>query len=377
MTRGSLKAYLNYCSQRLESLQSNTQTFTNMHKAVSDLDKKSEKSHNELHTNYMMYYEECHGKWNHLEREISKLQSSYTQLIIQSNNSNFGSRNPYGNPHGPNTNSGRASFKTLLEERNLQADEWQSKRSVLFTFLSYCVIPFMAILFVIMYPLTFIIDFLVNIFFLYTDPRVQKKKITKNSGSGKIEEKDSSESKVLVDQSTTKKLPILPRSNPESRKASNDNDNSNNNNVKEKSGRNGSGDSSATDLQPGASSKSNSMSKTMTSSGLKKERRINDSMLEDHDSNQITAIQTLAKWQKDQKSKFSRSSLTIQLLFIGLIVVALSIFYFYFVLKSGSVLSYLIYLCQKLVELLQKFIYKYTDDDPVGDEVVEALKSEL
>ena len=74
-------------------------------------------------------------------------------------------------------NSGniRNGLQRIIEERNIQNDDWTSKRSILFTFLSYCVMPLMAILFVIMYPLTYIIDFLVTLFFLYKDPRVQKK----------------------------------------------------------------------------------------------------------------------------------------------------------------------------------------------------------
>ena len=226
-------------------------------------------------------------------------------------------------------NSGniRNGLQRIIEERNIQNDDWTSKRSILFTFLSYCVMPLMAILFVIMYPLTYIIDFLVTLFFLYKDPRVQKK--------GQHGKKTGGAGQKMK---------------------------GNNNNVED----NGDQDKKGTVTIDNTNSK-------RAVPFLKREKADNTDQQQENDeseeSKNQSALQNLAIWQKTQKQKFNSSPLKVQLAFIIVLLVICSWFYIYFVLKSGTILNYFLGFCQKMIEFLQKVIAKYVDSENNKEEL--------
>jgi len=243
----------------------------------------------------------------------------------------------------------------------------ESKRSVLFTILSYSVIPLIAFLFTIMYPLTFIIDFCVKLFFLNRDPKVQKVDKTGNRRNSIIQNGSkaplqtiggdnysSNNDKNIVDY-TNSNVPNE-RTNRENQESANANVNSNSNGIFNQNNGNLSQNAGELNKLDVKNSENNSVNEIKSNSIGENIKNENSKLT----NAKLPGFLSFALWQKSQKQKFSSSPLKVQLAFIMLLVFILCIIYMYFVYQTGTILHYLasliLKIVQKLITLLEHLI---------------------
>lgn len=122
---------------------------------------------------YLDFNDQLGNLGTNLSSRINTLDQNFRYLYDKEGHIPFHVRNRFSKAKS-------TDLFRLWKERDIKSDEWKSKRSVMFTILSYTLIPFLAVLFMLMTPLTWLIDFTTNLVFMHKDPRLAKPSTVNN-----------------------------------------------------------------------------------------------------------------------------------------------------------------------------------------------------